>query len=123
MLVLVSAAMASMPGLTSRLTERSTPLAKRDSKLDQLKDIKPINERKPMPASNKLTAQAKKESRTKIDPKSLSGQKVVDFIKDGQTLMNSMAGTFFAPMATSAESTNAQLSDATKAAAQSSECH
>jgi hypothetical protein len=122
LLALISTALAS-PSRTSLRYNDSNLLVKRDNTLDKLADIKAIDERKPMPASNKLTAQAKKESRTKIDPKSLSGQKVVDFIKDGQPLKNNNSGALFAPMATSAEISNAKLSEATKTAALSSKCY
>lgn len=53
--------------------------------LDKLKPIKPVDERKPLPLSkNKLTAQAKNQSRTSIKPLSLSGKKVVAAIKEGK---------------------------------------
>jgi hypothetical protein len=86
--------------------------------LDKLQDIKPADERAKQPASNKLTKQAKEESRTKIDPKSVSGAKVVDFIKTGRT---PESGASFAPMLMSTEASNAKLTDSTKSSALKSE--
>jgi hypothetical protein len=104
--------------LRGPLDSKHDSLAKRDSVLDRLKDIKPVNERAKSAATNKLTAQAKKESRTKVAPKSVSGAKVVDFIKTGTM---PASGAKFATLDTSTEANNAQLSDGSKDEAMKSE--
>lgn len=76
--------------------------------LESLKPVKQIDERKPLPLSkNRLTAQAKHQSRTAVQPLSLSGKKVVASIQDGIAGAN---GGMFASLKTSVVENKEQAS-------------